>query len=296
MIVPGASYLVYRRTRDGRLLFGLRLPGWLLVAAAVLTLAGAGHLAWRATEILSYRDLSRRVDQARQERLSERTKLVVMQERLSELRGGLEPVAILNGKLAALTNLAQGGGGQPAAMGAPSALDGGYGGEKRLARQLTALARSLMEEAAFQEARQRQLSSILRERALEFAARPSLWPVRGNINSSFGFRLFGQGREFHKGVDIASPVGTPVRAPADGKVVAVGYESGYGLMVVLEHRHGIATAYAHLREAVVSEGDTVTRGSRIALSGMSGRTTGAHLHYEVRFNGQPVDPMNFMLD
>ena len=153
-----------------------------------------------------------------------------------------------------------------------------------------------MEEVAFQEVRQRQLASVLHERALEFAARPSLWPVRGTINSDFGARLMGRSREYHKGVDIGVPIGSPIVAPADGKVVSAGYESGYGLVVVLEHRHGVSTVFAHLKSVSVEAGDEVTRGKLIAHSGMSGRTTGSHLHYEVRLNGQQVDPLNFMLD
>lgn len=290
-----AGYILYRRTHDGRLLACLRLPGWVIACLTVSVLAGAIHLGVSAPEIGRYLELENRVRQARQERQAERQSLMAMQERLGELRRTLEPVAVLNGKLAAATNLIQLQDGQPA-MGSPSATDGGSGGERRLVRQLSALAVALQEDTAFQQARQRRLASILRERALEFASRPSLWPVRGNLNSTFGFRLFGHGREFHKGVDIAASVGTPVRSPADGKVVSVGYESGYGLMVVLEHRHGLTTAYAHLKDAVVAEGDTVKKGERIAFSGMSGRTTGAHLHYEVRNGGQPMDPLNFMLD
>nr|WP_279355794.1 M23 family metallopeptidase [Fundidesulfovibrio agrisoli] len=103
-------------------------------------------------------------------------------------------------------------------------------------------------------------------------------------------------REYHKGVDIGVPYGSQVLAPADGKVASVGYESGYGLMVVIEHRHGLSTIYAHLKSAEVEEGEEVKRGAPIAHSGMSGRTTGSHLHYEVRQSGNPVDPMNFMLN
>lgn len=92
------------------------------------------------------------------------------------------------------------------------------------------------------------------------------------------------------------PYGSLVVAPADGKVMSVGYESGYGLKVQLEHRHGISTIYAHLKSALVEEGEEVTRGTPLAHSGMSGRSTGSHLHYEVRQGGNPVDPMNFMLN
>jgi len=289
------AYVIYFRTRAGRLRGGFRLPVWLAVSALALTLAGGVHLAWRLPEIAGLNDLKNRVHDVRTKREAERIALLNAHERLGELRRVMAPVVSLNGKLASVTNLADAGG-LPRSVGTAALVEGGASDEKRLARQLTAMVRALVEEIAFQETRQRQLASVMRERALEFAARPSIWPVHGPINSEFGYRYMSRSREFHKGVDIGVPVGSGVAAPADGKVVSVGYESGYGLMVVVEHRHGISTVYAHLKAAEVEPGDEVERGARIAQSGMSGRTTGSHLHYEVRLNGQPVDPLNYMLD
>ena len=290
-----ASYVIYRRTRDGRLRWGMRLPGWLPLAAVVLTIFGGVHLALRLQDILGLYALKNSARVARAERSAEREALLAVHEHLGSLRRAMASVANLNGKLATLTNLSESGGEQ-LSVGSAAVVESGFVDEKRLARQLTAMARALVEEIAFQESRQRQLASSMRDRALEFAARPSLWPVHGPINSGFGYRYMSSSREFHKGIDIGVPMGTPVIAPADGKVVAVGYESGYGLMVVLEHRNGVSTAYAHLKAAEVEQGENVARGTRIAQSGVSGRSTGSHLHYEVRLNGQPVDPANYMLN
>jgi murein DD-endopeptidase MepM/ murein hydrolase activator NlpD len=271
------------------------MPHWLPFAAMALTIAGAAHLVWRLPDIAGLNELRGRVQTARAQRAVERGALLAAHERLGDLRQEMASVVSLNGKLASVTSLADGGG-EMHSVGSPAMVEGGITDEKRLARQLSAMVRALVEEIAFQESRQRQLASIMRERALEFAARPSLWPVRGPINSDFGYRYMSRSREYHKGLDIGVPVGTPIVAPADGKVVSVGYESGYGLMVVIEHRHGVSTAYAHLKAATVEPGEDVTKGVRIAYSGMSGRTTGSHLHYEVRVNGQPVDPTNYMLN
>jgi murein DD-endopeptidase MepM/ murein hydrolase activator NlpD len=290
--MPGANYVIYRRTRDGLLCRWLVIPGWLSALVLAMIVAGAVHLVLRAPEMASMWDLKRRVGEARAQRSQWRKEVLDMQVRLGDMWREIEPVATFNGKLAALTSPDP----QVASMGPSFAAGLGYGGQQHLSRQLADLARSLLEETAFQQGRQRQLAAILRARALEFAAKPSIWPVHGPINSPFGYRYSGPGREFHKGIDIGAGVGTPVKAPADGKVAWVGYESGYGLMVVLEHRHGVSTAYAHLKEAAVNEGDDVVRGKVIAYTGMSGRSTGAHLHYEVRFNGQPVEPLNYMLD
>lgn len=291
----GHGFVVYYRSRRGSLRRCLRLPGWAPLAALVVVAAGCLHLAWRFQDILEHGRLRAEVSAVRSERDLERRQLLAAQGRLAELREAMAPMVKLNGKLAQLTNLGGSDGGL-LPMGSPVLADTAYGGEKRLSRQLLAMARALVEEVSFQETRQGQLASLLGERALEFAARPSLWPMRGPINSPFGYRSMGWSREFHKGIDIGAAIGTPVLAPADGKVVSVAYENGYGLTVVLEHRNGLSTVYAHLRSADVQEGETVARGDRIALSGMSGRTTGAHLHYEVRLGGNPVDPMDYLLD
>ena len=290
-----ASYVIYRRTRDGRLRWGVRMPMWLPWALIILTALGAAHLAWRLPEMASYRQLRSSLLAARAQSSLERGELLAVHDRLGSFRRVLDPVASLNGKLARVTSLDDSQS-KLASMGSAPLVEGGSGSEKRLVRQLSAMARALVEEVAFQEVRQRQLTSLMHERALEFAARPSLWPVRGAINSDFGFRYMGRSRDLHKGVDIGIPVGSPIVAPADGKVASVGYESGYGLVVMLEHRHGLSTVFAHLKSATVEPGQDVKRGTLIAHSGMSGRTTGSHLHYEVRQNGQHLDPMNFMLD
>lgn len=289
-----ASYVVYRRTRDGRLRWGVRLPVWLPWALMAVTLLGAAHLAWRMPEVTSLSALRLRLHAARSQSAVERGQLLAVHDKLSSLRRQLDPVVSLNSKLSRVTSLDETE--SRVSMGSAPLVEGGSGSEKRLVRQLAAMARALVEEVAFQEVRQRQLASVLHERALEFAARPSLWPVRGTINSDFGPRFMGRSREYHKGVDIGVPIGSPIVAPADGKVVSAGYESGYGLVVMLEHRHGVSTVFAHLKSASVEPGDEVARGKLIAHSGMSGRTTGSHLHYEVRLNGQQVDPLNFMLD
>jgi murein DD-endopeptidase MepM/ murein hydrolase activator NlpD len=115
--------------------------------------------------------------------------------------------------------------------------------------------------------------------------------VPGIITSRFGELAPGLHRGPHTGVDIAAPLGAPVRATAPGKVLLVGYEKGgYGLYVVIEHGAGLSTLYAHLEMAFVRRGDQVMRGQVIGRVGSSGRSTGPHLHYEVRLAGRPVDP------
>jgi murein DD-endopeptidase MepM/ murein hydrolase activator NlpD len=127
---------------------------------------------------------------------------------------------------------------------------------------------------------------------------PSLWPVMGPITSSFGQRedpVLGNGEgEFHKGLDISAPDGTPVRATADGTVQTAGMVNGYGREVVLDHGHGLETCYGHMSAFAVMPGETVVRGQVIGYVGHSGRVTGSHLHYEVRIRNTPVNPHKYL--
>lgn len=117
-----------------------------------------------------------------------------------------------------------------------------------------------------------------------------IWPVQGPITSPFGPRWGG----FHPGIDIGIPEGTPIHAAAAGTVIYCGWESGYGNLVVIDHHNGIATAYAHQSRIEVSCNQNVDQGQVIGLSGCTGFCTGPHLHFEVRVNGAPVDPLGYL--
>lgn len=116
------------------------------------------------------------------------------------------------------------------------------------------------------------------------------WPVRGIVTSGYGMRW---GR-LHAGIDIAAPEGTPVAAAADGKVIFTGWAGGYGNLVLIAHGDGIVTAYAHLASIAVGQGAGVARGSVIGTVGSTGHSTGPHLHFEVRVDGTPVDPIAYL--
>ena len=128
---------------------------------------------------------------------------------------------------------------------------------------------------------------------------PTLWPISAEISSGFGWRrnpMGGSGSEFHEGIDLRSPTGTPIRAAGGGTVIFQGWQSGYGNTVIINHGSGITTLYAHNSTNLVYVGQRVERGDIIARVGTTGRTTGAHLHYEVRINDVPVNPRDFMLE
>ena len=131
---------------------------------------------------------------------------------------------------------------------------------------------------------------------LRLAQAPNLWPVQGIVTGSFGERIdpFNGEGAFHSGVDISSSYGTPVIAPADGVVTAAEVMGGYGRLIELNHGRGISTRYGHLSGFAVLPGEHVRRGDVIGYVGLTGRSTGPHLHYEVRINDTPVNPQKYL--
>jgi murein DD-endopeptidase MepM/ murein hydrolase activator NlpD len=130
----------------------------------------------------------------------------------------------------------------------------------------------------------------------ELADAPSLWPLEGRVGSSFGERedpINGEGA-FHQGIDIDAPVGTPVRAAADGDVTVADMNAGYGREIMLDHGHDVVTLYGHLSAIAVVVGQHVLRGQVIGYVGQSGRATGPHLHYEVRVHHVAVNPHKYL--
>lgn len=125
---------------------------------------------------------------------------------------------------------------------------------------------------------------------------PVLWPVIGPITGAFGERIdpFNGEGAFHTGVDISCAYGTPVIAPADGIVTYADFYSGYGRMLQIDHGGGISSRYGHLSGFAVTDGQAVRKGQVIAYVGLSGRSTGPHLHYEVRIHDTPVNPHKFL--
>jgi murein DD-endopeptidase MepM/ murein hydrolase activator NlpD len=130
----------------------------------------------------------------------------------------------------------------------------------------------------------------------QLADAPSMWPIEGPVTSSFGERedpFNGEGA-FHSGIDISAPDGTPVRATADGEVSDASMGAGYGREVVLNHGHDVLTVYGHLSAVAVLPGQHVKQGQVIGYVGQSGRSTGPHLHYEVRVHNVPVNPHKYL--
>jgi murein DD-endopeptidase MepM/ murein hydrolase activator NlpD len=152
---------------------------------------------------------------------------------------------------------------------------------------------SVNSKAAVLEKKLQAFESVLRERFVT----PSLWPVIGEMTDHFGGRrnpFGGGGSEFHSGQDIAAAWGTSVRATAGGTVSFADWQAGYGQLIVIDHGGGLTTRYGHLSNIGVEVGQQVAKGQDIGKVGSTGRSTGPHLHYEVRLNDEAVDPTRYL--
>ena len=155
-----------------------------------------------------------------------------------------------------------------------------------------------VKDSALKEQSVIELWEILSDRQSLLSATPYIKPARGPIGSRFGYRIdpINGKQKMHAGVDIVASPGTPVRAPADGVVSFAGWDEQFGKLVSIDHGYGVLTRYAHNSQIYVQVGQKVSKFDVISATGNTGRSTGPHLHYEVRVNGIPVNPMNYILD
>jgi murein DD-endopeptidase MepM/ murein hydrolase activator NlpD len=178
---------------------------------------------------------------------------------------------------------------------------GGPDGANLRANKVDAVAQDLAKVLAELDDRKRKLvllETLIMERDLTSKSAPEGWPLRngGVVTSKFGFRrhpITGR-RSMHMGIDIAAKRGTEIVAMADGLVIFSGRKSGYGNIVELRHPNGLETRYAHNERNLVREGDLIKKGQVIAKLGSTGRSTGPHVHFEVRKNGEAVNPMRYL--
>jgi len=123
-----------------------------------------------------------------------------------------------------------------------------------------------------------------------------VWPVNGKISSPYGWRIdpFTKKKAFHKGLDIAVPFGSPVYSADDGKVFFCDWAEGYGKLIIIKHRNGSLSYYGHLEKFLIKHGEFINKGKIIALSGNSGRSSGPHLHFEIRIKDRCVNPFLYL--
>ena len=276
-----------------------------LAALAVVVLIGFVMAAHYVSVVADARENPN----LRDENLKLKSELAVIREQLQHVGQTLDRVERFDQKLRAITllsdpqrNLAMG----PTEQQPLGASSGDKAGENQFVRSkdsegpqvLAQRLDKLSAEATRQEQSLQELQAYFQDQKSLLASVPSVWPTRGWVTSDFGSRLdpYTSERVMHAGLDIAGPHGKEIVSPSDGTVVFAGLEGGYGNVVVLDHGYGIKTRYGHLSSIKVKSGERVKRGDIIAAMGNTGRSTGPHLHYEVRVNGIAQNPRKFILD
>ncbi len=244
------------------------------------------------------------LSQLRNETEEQRTKIHFFSSKIEDLEKQLARLKDFDKKIRIIANLEKG---QETTsfvgMGGPSPSDvreklRAERDDAGLVQQMRTDVERLKSEAVVREESLSELEKLLLTKKDMLTHTPSIWPVHGWVTSGFGVRTnpFTGLNQMHEGLDISNREGTPVIASADGIVSATGKDFSYGNVVVISHGFGIISRYNHLSKILVSAGRKVKRGDIIAEVGTTGKSTGPHLHYEVRINGIPVNPARYILN
>jgi murein DD-endopeptidase MepM/ murein hydrolase activator NlpD len=270
LIAPGSSSRVRQFSVHRNLVYGLA------AALTIITVASAyGSYRLAQTEAMGLRNSALKQENIRLKQANE-----AYQNSYSRLKGQISYVEDMSRELSRHARMERSGDidQQP-----------GIGGPENVAA---------LDKAADQLEREvRRLNDRLRTDLLRLSSIPAGLPVKGYITDGFGMRrnpFNGEGREVHEGIDIAVEFGTPVTATADGLVIHSGPYSGYGNLVIVYHTNGITTRYGHLSRITVEAGQRIKRGDQLGHAGSTGRSTGPHVHYEIRENDQSVDPFRYV--
>jgi murein DD-endopeptidase MepM/ murein hydrolase activator NlpD len=284
IVVPHA------KARFRKIQVPLRLARWVMAGAAVFALALTGvlvHYTRVAAEVYELRRL-----RAENQVLTEKTREYEqnagkLQAKVERLHGIVSKLGIMAGLDHALPDTHIGGeGGVASIETVPPAIADGH-----------SLADMDLSVSALTD-KSTRLEVFYRDQKMLLSSTPSIWPVRGYLSATFGRRLdpFTGRPDFHPGIDISTPIGTRVVAPADGIVLSCAPSGGYGNAIIVDHGYGVVSRYGHLDSYNVRPGQRIHRGDVIGFVGSTGRSTGPHLHYEVWVREQAQNPIHFILD
>jgi murein DD-endopeptidase MepM/ murein hydrolase activator NlpD len=282
LVIPEGSHQVRRFTIRSKVFRGF------LAASVVLALGLSGLIVDYVMTNLDRNELQR----LQVENLSQREELHRLAVRLEDLRQEMVVVAQNDAKVRVMAKLSAPKSDAMAGIGGPA-------GESDVSHEFNEIQQRIDEvrrQIDLRRESQEEIQGILNDQRSLLAAKPSGWPVKGWLTSSFGMRRdpFNGRRKMHKGYDVAARTGTPVIATADGIVSSVRTEPGYGKVVTIDHGYGYRTVFAHNSKYHVKVGQRVRRGDRVASVGNTGRSTGSHVHYEIRLNGVPVNPNKYL--
>jgi len=261
-------------------------------------------VSWLTTDYIKIKNKIPELQYLKKENSFQKTHIIALSKKINHINQNMAKLQEFERKLRIMTNL------EPSkqqeellAVGGSntSTLASGYQLEeahKGLVQQMHKSLEALETKTEIASISQSQLNDFLKEQKSILACTPSISPTDGWFSSGFGYRIspFTNQREFHKGIDIATRIGTPIITPADGFVVHVGKEGNFGKMITINHGYNLQTRYGHLSKYRIKKGQYVKRGQIIGEVGNSGRCTGPHLHYEVLLSGVPVNPLRFILN
>ncbi|MBM4349596.1 MAG: peptidase M23 [Deltaproteobacteria bacterium] len=244
------------------------------------------------------------VARLREQTEAQRSEIHFFSSKIEELEKQVSRLKDFDKKIRIIANLERGQNPTPfMGMGGPSPSDlreklKGDKDEKGLVQQMKADVERLQSEATSRETSLSELERVLQTKREILVHTPSIWPVQGWVTSDFGFRAnpFTGLTQMHEGIDISNRTGTIVVAPANGFVSDIGSDYAHGKFLIISHGFGMTTRYSHLNKTLVKAGQKVKRGDKIAEVGTTGKTTGPHLHYEVKLNSIPVNPMRYILN
>lgn len=273
------------------------------LAAASLVYGAVAYISMRS-EIHGKEKLERKLAHQNEEVVNQRRQIVKFAEEINALKERMVVLDQFEQQIRLLADIKQPGdtdglfgvGGS-----APEDLNPTMELHETPKHLVTDMHRQVKQLASASEKKENTLTRLidhLEEQKNMMAHTPAIRPAQGFIPSRFDYRQspFTGRREFHKGIDIANRHGTPIVATGDGVISFSGENGALGQVVVIDHGYGVVTRYAHVQKTLKKRGERVRRGDKIALMGNTGRSTGPHLHYEVRLNGVPVNPEKYILN
>jgi murein DD-endopeptidase MepM/ murein hydrolase activator NlpD len=290
----------------------ISIPGFLLRTLGVLLvvgIVGLGYLIYDQYQIRSAIDASSDLEQTLQLQedliTTQRQQIQKFAVEINRLKSQLVALNNFEEKIRIIANISTDKGQDNTLFGVGGSRPEDLATNIDVKRRHTSLMREMhaqidLLQAASEKQHEQMISLLgkLEGQKSLLACTPAIRPAKGWLTSRFGYRTspFTGRREFHKGLDIANQIGTPIAVTADGIVKSTGSRRYLGKYVIIDHGHGMVTHYAHIDKALVKRGDKVKRGDIIAEMGNSGRSTGPHLHYAVYLNGVPVNPSTYILN
>ena len=281
----------------------MKFPKLLVPLFVLLFLSFVVSFGWMLREYKVLRDQMPFLTQLQKENEQQKRQFIHLAQRIDEIIGNMGQLKQLDLKLKVMMNLETGEGNEPGGVGGSArSLAWPHYAEAKTHKDKVRLMHqsldNLKTEVAMLKRDKSEFRKFLESQKKLLASTPSIWPIKGWMSSRFGYRIspFTAEKEFHKGIDISARMNAPIVAPADGVVFGVDFDHGLGKTLVIKHGYGVATIYAHLNKILVKRGQYVKRGEKIAQVGTTGRSTGPHLHYEVRLNGVPVNPLRYILN